>query len=169
MELLRRIDLPRILDGAAQTLCPLSDALHQRAPPLAKSCPGNGHRHLFEASAQLGSFYAAKPFEHRRPASITLRDHVATNVLERITGDPGPPCELIQNLDGHVHFADRAEGLGDAPDLPLGLSPDLGVGREDRNRFPEPPGRDPGLVHPRVVAGNGGGQVTLQVAGPSAQ
>jgi hypothetical protein len=164
VELLGRIDLTGVLNRAAQPSRSLADPGDQGSPPLTQGGPRDHDRNLLETPAKLSGVHPAEPVEHRFAASIAFSDHVGADVFERIPWDAGTARELIQNLYRDVHFADSAERLRDAPDLALGLLSDFRIRRQDGNRLPETPRRDPGLVHSHVVPGHGRGQLPLELA-----
>jgi hypothetical protein len=107
--------------------------------------------------------------EHDLTAAVALGYHVPSDVLQGIPRQLVVLGELIQNLDGDVHFADRAQRLGQLPDLPFRFPSCLCLSGKNRNSFAEPSGGHPRQVNTRVVPLDRQRELPLELARPSQQ
>ena len=147
----------------------MSHPAGQRLAPLGRVGDRRDDGGLLEAGAEAVGVDAAQTLEHDGAAPVPLGDHVGADVLEGVARQGVGLGELIQDLDGHVHLPDRAQRLGQLPDLLLGLPPGFGLPGQDRHRFPEAPGGHPRLVHTGIVALDGQRQLAFELPRPAQQ
>ena len=139
----------------------------QRLPPRFGRRLGEGRADRRQPAIQLFHVDVLETLEHQLAAALPLLHHADADVFYRGSGHLRRARQLVEQLDRHIQFADRAERAGQPPDLPAGFArlAAFEASRQHRHGLSKPSRCHAGLMDPVIVACHRLREMTLQGPG----